>query len=440
MRKSERLADGPPALLQKLYGSDQVLCLRDFLLRLCESSPDVKHVLEKRLLQPYDHREYSKLVLSDVLCIVDRGAQLPSSRFTLAQVSSQVQVSLRQFLIYDLTLKSPCCLLFSAKLKAPPLRYLQLLHRAIEALLHSPNGKNNVICYGYRRVRLVVGVLLYIELLEWIGPLPMQKRPSAGGRQLLGSSSTEMYHHNAISDSLLTSPWELLLSRIGDTLMLYLFLHVTMFRRLPNGCCLQLTGPPAQDKVRNFRRYKSIPNVTEHAMVDQDHVQNKNCSVEKERDEMAGEPALKRRKITPLTIRLTYKTQDYSNQPLNRGDGSTEMKAKEGEKEMGRTKSRTRPSSWQRRKTRRCLTEKDESIIPPTQPAVSIEAEWTQKQQPNGTSDCRNAPAWPQYLPKFADMYIPRSPVFYSAGYPSKPGFPKKRKSFLSYLNRDDQV
>lgn len=92
MRRSERLAEGPPALLQKLYGSDQVLSLRDFLLRLCESSPDAKQVLNKRLLQPYDHRDYSKLVLSDVLCIVDRSAQLPSSKFTLAQFSSQVEV------------------------------------------------------------------------------------------------------------------------------------------------------------------------------------------------------------------------------------------------------------------------------------------------------------------------------------------------------------
>jgi hypothetical protein len=289
----------------------------------------------------------------------------------------------------------------------------------------------------YSLLYMRIALLLLFFIIEWIGPLTMQKRPSAGGRQLLGSSSTEIYHHNAISDSLLTSPWELLLSRIGDTLMLYLFLHVTMFRRLPNGCCLQLTGPPAQDKVRNFRRYKSIPDVKEHAMVDQNQCQKKKKSIEKERAEIAGEPAPKRRKITPLTIPLTYKTQDHSNQHQSYGDGSTVGRAKEVEKEICRTRRRTRPSSWQRRKTRRSLTEKDESIIPPTQPAFSIEAQWAQKLQSNGNSDCRNAPAWPQYLPKFADMYIPRSPVFYSAGYPSKPGFPKKRKcsGHISYLN-----
>lgn len=33
---------------------------------------------------------------------------------------------------------------------------------------------------------------------------------------------------------------QLLLSRIGDTLMLYLLTHASMFVELPNACCLQL--------------------------------------------------------------------------------------------------------------------------------------------------------------------------------------------------------
>jgi hypothetical protein len=35
-------------------------------------------------------------------------------------------------------------------------------------------------------------------------------------------------------------PLQLLLSRIGDTLMLYLLLNASMFAALPNSCCLQL--------------------------------------------------------------------------------------------------------------------------------------------------------------------------------------------------------
>ena len=36
-----------------------------------------------------------------------------------------------------------------------------------------------------------------------------------------------------------------LLARCGDTLMLHLLLHASLFAPLPNGCLLQLSGPPA---------------------------------------------------------------------------------------------------------------------------------------------------------------------------------------------------
>lgn len=262
-----------------------------------------------------------------------------------------------------------------------------------------------------------------------IGTKPTQKRPSAGGRQLLGSSSTEIYHHNAISDSLLTSPWELLLSRIGDTLMLYLLLHVTMFRRLPNGCCLQLSGPPAHEKVRNFRRYRSIPSVLENIAIDQP----------RKLENLPSEPALKRRKVVSSGFPLTYKTQELSNQNQTHDDGHEIGRTRVGQGEPHRINLKTRPSSWQRRKLYQSKltandSTKDENVIPPTQPDV-FDSHCANDER---HAVCQNAASpkvnaarpqpWPRYLPKFADMYIPRSPVFYSAGYPSKPGFPKKRK------------
>ena len=36
--------------------------------------------------------------------------------------------------------------------------------------------------------------------------------------------------------------WQLLLSRVGDTLMLFLLMHTSLFLPLPNGCHLQATG------------------------------------------------------------------------------------------------------------------------------------------------------------------------------------------------------
>ncbi len=44
--------------------------------------------------------------------------------------------------------------------------------------------------------------------------------------------------------ALCAAPWPLLLSRLGDTLMLYLLLHASIFVSLPNGCYLQASGPP----------------------------------------------------------------------------------------------------------------------------------------------------------------------------------------------------
>ena len=44
---------------------------------------------------------------------------------------------------------------------------------------------------------------------------------------------------------------QLLLARIGDTLMLYLLLHVSLFAALPNSCCLQLRWVRSSDPHRH---------------------------------------------------------------------------------------------------------------------------------------------------------------------------------------------
>ncbi|KAH7621700.1 putative Telomerase reverse transcriptase [Nannochloris sp. 'desiccata'] len=121
---------------------------------------------------------------------------------------------------------------------AEALREILLLHRAIEATLQSQQGKTNVLCYGYRK-----------------------KRPSNTGRQLHGVSDTETFYTNSIADSLLSPAWQLLLSRIGDTLMLYLLLHVSMFSCLANDCCLQLTGQTMVQVAREWKRVSTLPGI-----------------------------------------------------------------------------------------------------------------------------------------------------------------------------------
>ena len=47
---------------------------------------------------------------------------------------------------------------------------------------------------------------------------------------------------NTTTAQLQGEAWQLLLSRIGDTLMLFLLMHTSLFLPLPNGCFLQVTG------------------------------------------------------------------------------------------------------------------------------------------------------------------------------------------------------
>lgn len=60
-----------------------------------------------------------------------------------------------------------------------------------------------------------------------------------------GLYRTEAYYPNTTIKQLKQPSWQLLLSRIGDSLMLHLLMHVTIFVPLPNGCYLQVTGLPA---------------------------------------------------------------------------------------------------------------------------------------------------------------------------------------------------
>jgi len=84
--------------------------------------------------------------------------------------------------------------------------------------------------------------------LPGLSPRPRAVDP---GRQLrstiaLAQGMLRMEEQSAhpATTALCAAPWPLLLSRLGDTLMLYLLLHASIFVSLPNGCYLQASGPP----------------------------------------------------------------------------------------------------------------------------------------------------------------------------------------------------
>ena len=47
---------------------------------------------------------------------------------------------------------------------------------------------------------------------------------------------------NTTTAQLQGEAWQLLLSRVGDTLMLFLLMHTSLFLPLPHGCYLQASG------------------------------------------------------------------------------------------------------------------------------------------------------------------------------------------------------
>lgn len=108
---------------------------------------------------------------------------------------------------------------------APPLpQQLTLLQRssqaevhkrAVEVLVRSSAKSSNLLCLGSAK----------------------------------GMHSAEQRSAHTATLTLFAPPWPLLLSRLGDALMLYLLLHACIFVPLPNRCYLQVAGPPVAQRV-----------------------------------------------------------------------------------------------------------------------------------------------------------------------------------------------
>ncbi|KAK9843117.1 hypothetical protein WJX74_007218 [Apatococcus lobatus] len=112
----------------------------------------------------------------------------------------------------------------------PPLRvaslhqqstHQEVLKRAVEATLRSHHGACNILTHGYGKAG--------------------RGRASGGERK-------------DVASTLLQGPaWGMLLACIGDTLMLYLLIHSSIFMQMANGCYLQITGQPINKVVQERR-------------------------------------------------------------------------------------------------------------------------------------------------------------------------------------------
>ena len=78
----------------------------------------------------------------------------------------------------------------------------------------------------------------------------VQRKPSSRRQDASGAGAGAGQSDASMLEELKSEPWQLLLSRIGDVLMLHLLMHAAIFKPLPNSCFLQLTGIPADQACK----------------------------------------------------------------------------------------------------------------------------------------------------------------------------------------------
>lgn len=245
----------------------------------------------------------------------------------------------------------------------------EVLNRVIHTLMNSKGGRNNVLCYGHRQ------------------EMSSATKSSCG----LSSGTAKL---------LLSPAWEMLLSRIGDTLMVYLLLNVSMFLKMKNQCYFQVTGNPMIDDARAVKK-------TSDAMWTKFDRRTKNT-----------------RGYMHMASQITQQISTSPGEMI--------------QKNHNRSK-KSRPSSWQRKKYRKALESKN-----------------TQSQQyPKGSgnkyvtqclgSDLRSLSGikarkntaskahyvYPKRFQCPSEMAFPREFIFYSSNYSRKCGLSSKRMCII---------
>jgi hypothetical protein len=213
--------------------------------------------------------------------------------------------------------------------------------------------------------------------------------------------------------------------------MLYLLLHVTMFSKLENDCCLQLTGAPVGQAAR--MRARVAADVARAATSTLERVAGGRAVVTVE----SQLPSLQ----LPGGLGIAAEASPAGPAEL---DPVTEQHPHAAPVNAATTAGkRRRPSSWQRLKARRVHASHARADLPPTQPqedAFPLLPPFPpqQQHQQSRASDLivlrrQRQPGdpmcdHPRGLPKPGDMVIDRSAIFYCASFPPKPGFPANRE------------
>lgn len=263
----------------------------------------------------------------------------------------------------------------------------------------------------------------------------MQRGPSSQGRVLKNAPGMEVIHSMGTSESLLSASWEILLSRIGDTLMIYLLLHVDMFVTLKNDCCFQLSGQPIITAARASKKTSEALQSKLTVETDNPMDAGVNGYARAQGDE-ASKVIASRKQQSKNGERINgMVTQDLSLPTV----GSCKMDILPS---IGSwSKRSSRPSSWRRKKIKKEMLRKnsplkmsDDASITPRNAYVTQQF-GTDSTNPSGRSsgpelrrkERYGHSQWPKYLCKPSDMVIQRPAIFYGSKYALRAGLPAKR-------------
>lgn len=234
-----------------------------------------------------------------------------------------------------------------------------------------------------------------------------------------GAHRTEMYCIDGTAKSMCSPAWQLLQTRIGDTLMLYLLLHVSMFSTLENDCFFQLTGYPVTLAARAVKKT---------SQVQQGRLSMKQYYEKYTADFSVG-VASRHRKRMKL---------------MKNGEETNEIGARGVHEGTNAAKS-VRPSSWQRKKYKRAKERGDESTVRELELQRDVKQTKYDSQQLSTavsslhqTRESRDSRKCtrkiehyrhPRYVLRPSEMVIPRQSMFYSRRYSRKGGLPSERTS-----------
>jgi hypothetical protein len=197
--------------------------------------------------------------------------------------------------------------------------------------------------------------------------------------------------------------------------MLYILLHVSMFWPLENGCYFQLTGQPVTNHARAVKKTS-------------DAIQSK--LMMKLNDEKIHHMSLR---MQPARIKCHGKATENTLNKAQKNSSGQGTEQKQGV--FSGIKRKSRPSSWQRKKFKKMMTENDASARKNVTQGSSREfitqslpSEPTTTALKDTESDkIKTYYQYPKYLSRPSEMLIPRLSMFYSSRYGKKCGLSSKR-------------